>query len=224
MRFISGVYPLRSLLAVTLCISVATTATLAAQSFEVNVVPSWTGGAGQVDKPAAPSQTLTVLVLQGQKAVNFIPDRRGTTPVVEVRDQNSLPIEGAAVVFTLPASGPGGLFSTGQRTATVRTNADGQAAAPFSVNGEAGRFQIQVAATFGRQVGTAIISQSNSLRAGEQTGEHAGRPWYRTWKLWALAGGVAAAAAVAIILATRGGSSSMPTITITPGSPTVSHP
>jgi hypothetical protein len=207
MRLSARVCSLRSLLAVTLCTSVTMTATLGAQDTRAVQLPP---------------QKLTVLVLQGQGAVNFIPDQRATTPVVEVRDQNALPVEGAEVNFTLPASGPGGLFSTGQRTAKLRTNADGQAAAPFTVNGEVGTFQIQVAATFGDRAGSAVISQSNSLRAAEKAAKAVARPWYRSWKFWAVVGG--AGAAVAIVLATTVGGSSAPTVTITPGSPTVGHP
>ena len=178
-------------------------------------------GAWQTTAPA-PSQRLTVLVLQGQGAVNFIPDHNGATPVVEVRDQNSLPVEGADVVFTLPATGPGGTFSSGGQMASVRTNADGQASANFVVNSQAGPFQIRVAATSGERTGSAVISQSNSLRPAEPASARR-RPLYRSWKLWAVVAGAAAAGAALAL--TRGSvATAGPTVTITPGSGTVGHP
>ena len=173
-------------------------------------------------EPALPPEKLTVLVLQGQGAVNFIPDRRGATPVVEVRDRNALPVEGAEVEFTLPASGPGGVFTAGGSVAKLRTNADGQAAASFAVNDKPGPFQIRVRASIGDRKGSALISQVNSVRPPEAPGARK-RPLHRSWKLWAVLAGVAAAGAVVAV--TRGsGSSSGPTITIAPGSPTVGHP
>jgi hypothetical protein len=180
----------------------------------------------KAEKPAVPlrlpPRKLSVFVLQGQGAVNSIQDRRGTTPVVEVRDQNGASVDGAEVVFTLPQSGPGGFFGPDQLTAKVRSRADGQVAAPFIVNGQAGKFQIQVAATLGEQFGSAIISQSNSLRATESGGKKTASRWYKSWKVWAIAGG-AAAATVAALLLTRGGDSK-PTITISSGGPIGSHP
>ncbi|MBL8237975.1 MAG: hypothetical protein JNM66_11180, partial [Bryobacterales bacterium] len=58
--------------------------------------------------PALPAVSLRVLVLEGANAINSIPNRSATFPVVEVRDENDLPVEGAEVVFELPATGPGG--------------------------------------------------------------------------------------------------------------------
>lgn len=233
MKLTFGTIPRRPLLSGVFC-ALIVMATLGAQTFEVNVATNWTGrsqaggapASAPASTPASPQQrqSLTVFVLVGQQAVNSIPDRRGTAPIVEVRDQNSLPVEGADVVFTLPASGPGGVFANGQRTTTVRTNIDGQAVAPFFVNRETGSFEIHVAATYRGQTGSTVITQSNSGRTSEHIAKNAHRPWYRTWKLWAVVGGGGAAAAAAI-LATRGGSSSSATtITITPGSASVGHP
>jgi hypothetical protein len=205
MELIRRAPPLRSLLAATLCLSMTMTAPLGAQ-----------------EKAASPnSPKLTVLVLQGQRAVNFIPDRHGTMPVVEVRDHNALPVEGAEVVFTLPASGPSGVFAGGSRVARIRTNADGQAAVAFTLNEEAGAFQIQVTVASGQSAGEAVISQTNSMRSVRQAGTRAKKAWYRSWVFWTVVAG-AAGAGTAVAL-TRGGNSS-PSITILPGSPTFSHP
>src|SRR5689334_25149534 len=57
-------------------------------------------------------QSLKVIVLQGQHSVNDTNHHIGVQPVIEVRDDNDLPVEGASVVFRLPPSGPGGMFDS----------------------------------------------------------------------------------------------------------------
>jgi hypothetical protein len=163
---------------------------------------------------------LKVFVLEGEAAVNFIPDGKGKTLVVEVRDSNDLPIEGVDVRFELPPSGPGGFFADGKYNLTVKTNLQGQAEAPFAINTQPGPFKINVTATTGENVGHATVSQSNSLKIEEVK---AAKPhhWYTNWKI--LAAAAAAGAIIGIILGTRGGSSK-PTVTITPGAPTFGGP
>ena len=64
--------------------------------------------------PSAASQSvpsvLKIIVLEGNNAFNSIPLGRAVTPIVEVRDDNDFPVEGATVVFTLPTTGPSGVF------------------------------------------------------------------------------------------------------------------
>jgi len=183
--------------------------------------------------PAAaptPGEQLKVFVLEGQGAVNYLPEKRGRTPVVEVRDENDLPVEGADVLFELPASGPGGEFPGSGRSKTVKTGVGGQAAAPFTVNNEAGAFQIKVTAKIGDKIGRAVIGQVNSatpalMMPQKKTG------WFTTRKMLILSS-VAAAGVVAGVMASNGGSSSAtpaapaapPTIIITPGNPTFGGP
>lgn len=167
------------------------------------------------------AQSLKIFVLEGEGAVNSISRRAATAPVVEVRDENDLPVEGAEVVFELPALGPGGVFPGGEHKYTTRTNLQGQARAPFLMNDEPGSFRINITAQIGDRVGRTSISQTNSVRA-EEEGVRLSRPWYKRWQLWAIAGG--AAAAVTAVLVARGDGSSGPTITINPGSPTFGGP
>jgi hypothetical protein len=195
-------------------------------------------GAGAVlsaAQPAAPppptgQEQLKIFVLEGQGAVNYLPEKRGRTPVVEVRDENDLPVEGAEVLFELPSSGPGGEFVGGGHSKTVRTGIGGQAAAPFTVNNQAGSFQIRVTAKIGDKIGRAVIGQVNSatpvmLAPQKKTG------WLTTRKLLIFSS-VAAAGVVAGVMATNGGSSTSapaappapPTIIISPGSPTFGGP
>jgi hypothetical protein len=162
---------------------------------------------------------LKIFVLAGQGAVNFIPDQRATTPVVEVRDENDVPMEGVVVRFDLPATGPGGVFPDGQHVLTAKTNLQGQAAAPFIMNAEQGRFEIAVTVTVADRTARAVISQMNSLTPAVKLAQHK-TPWYLNWKYLVIIG---AAATAGIVFAARAGSS-QPKIVITPGTPTFSGP
>src|SRR6185503_21069676 len=72
---------------------------------------------------------LKIVVIEGEGAKNNIRQRLAAQPVVEVRDEADKPVPGAEVVFQLPAAGAGGVFNGWMRTQTVKTNAQGQAAA-----------------------------------------------------------------------------------------------
>lgn len=179
----------------------------------------------QASQPAAPQSVpsvLKVVVLEGNNSTNSIPLGRSVTPIVEVRDDNDFPVEGATVVFTLPATGPSGVFPGNRTSLTTRSDARGQAAAAFMVTATAGRFRIQVTATAGNRKGETWIDQTNT------TGAYIGpaiarKPWYKKWKIWAIVGGAAVAGGVVAL--TRGGSSaSPPAITITGGGPVFGGP
>lgn len=183
----------------------------------------------QVPAPAAGPEPagapLNLFVLQGQNAINSVPDRTAIQPVVEVRDENQQPLEGADVVFELPSTGPSGLFPGQQLTFTTKTNLRGQAGAPFTPNMTTGRFTIKVTATLRNRTGHINITQTNALRPATATEEKPHGLKSRTWKIVLIA--AAAGAITGIIVAvTRGGSSSKPstTITVTPGSPTFGSP
>src|SRR5581483_12164705 len=87
--------------------------------------PASSGQAPATAPPTAPPPTvagLKILVLEGQNAVNSTSAHQAIQPVVEVRDQDDRPVEGASVVFRLPPSGPGGTFPNNAATQTVRTD------------------------------------------------------------------------------------------------------
>ena len=63
---------------------------------------------------ASPVESLKIFVLEGQGAIHSIRDQGAAMPVVEVRDDNGLPVEGAEVKFDLPPAGPGGSFQIGR--------------------------------------------------------------------------------------------------------------
>jgi len=170
-------------------------------------------------KVLGPQDGLKILVLEGAGAFNFIPDRISKAVVVEVRDKNDQPVEGASVIFELPQNGPGGTFASGEHSRTMKTDLRGQAPVAFEISPEQGRFQIAVSATFGDASGKATISQSNSMTPiSERKREE--RHWYTSKKVLIIGAAVAAGAVVGIVLATRGSKSSGPTVVITPGTPT----
>jgi hypothetical protein len=176
---------------------------------------------------AKPDEYLKIYVLEGQGAINSIPQRRVTIPVVEVRDENDLPVEAAEVIFELPERGPGGTFAAGKRIHTARTNLQGQANAPFFINTVAGSFVMSVSARKLARSGQAAIEQTNSPLPLEEAMKPK-QPWYKSWKILTLLG--AAATAGGAIALTQGGNSgggpgaAIPTIAISPGSPTFGGP
>ena len=179
-------------------------------------------------QPSLPTvQSLKVTSLVGNRGVNDL-ERRVMTPlVVQVLDQNSRPVDGAQVVFRFPLKGPGASFPNQQTSQTVRTNADGQAAAVgWMANREVGSFQVEVTASRGNEVGSATISMTNATRiVGYDQAKH--KNWWSS--KWAKIGVVAGVAGVVtgIVLATHGGGSvntGNSTVTATPGSPTIGGP
>jgi hypothetical protein len=173
-------------------------------------------------------QNLKVTALAGSHEMNDLERHIMAPLVVQVLDQNDRPVEGADVVFRFPLNGPGATFRNGNTSQTVRTNSQGQASAiNWTANSQTGTFNVRVTATYGNQLGEATVPMTNVTRIVESEQKRAkGEHWYSpAWvKVALIAGG--AAAVTGIILATRGGSStsSTPTITITPGSPTVGGP
>lgn len=162
-------------------------------------------------------QQLSVVALEGDKVINSIPTLQATAPVVEVRDANDFPVEGADVVFTLPSSGSAGTFARGGLTYATRTDSSGQATAPPVVPKSAGKFEITVTATMGNRTGETKITQTNSTSthiAAEAAPTAGGKPFYKRKLFW-IATGAAVGGIVAAVLLT--GSSS--TVTVTPGTP-----
>lgn len=171
-------------------------------------------------------QSLKIRVLAGSGEQNDL-ERRVMAPlVVQVVDRDERPLEGADVVFRFPVNGPGAAFAGGKSSQTVRTNAEGQAAAlNWMANGQVGRFQVHITASYGNQVGETTLSMINATHVVEETPKTKAASWWsHRWVKVAVIGG-AAAIVVGVVLATRGGSkSSGSTVTIAPGSPTVGAP
>lgn len=169
--------------------------------------------------PAVAGQPLSIAVLEGKDAVNSIPLLRSVAPVVEIRDQNDFPVEGATVVFTLPEQGPGGTFAGGGTSFSTRSDSHGQATPPPIVPRLAGKFEIKVSATAGDRKGETLIAQTNSTGTYSGPALSGGRPFYRKKLTWIVAGSAAAAVILVIALTHHSGSGSSTAVVITPGVP-----
>jgi hypothetical protein len=146
---------------------------------------------------------LKIVVVDGEGAVNIIQQKTAVAPLVEVRDQNGLPVAGAVVKFTITGARHAA-FAGGSPTFTVTADAAGRAAASgFSPLGS-GSVQIQVQAAFQGQTAAATIAQTNVMTAAEASSaasSAAGAPAAGGGGINGLAiagivGGVAAAGAV----------------------------
>ena len=162
--------------------------------------------------PAAPAK-LNIIVLEGENAVNYLGQRAGG-PAVRVEDETRSPVKGAAVLFTLPDSGPSGTFARRALTYLVQTDGGGRAEAKgFRANDIQGKFQIQVRASFHGTTATSSIAQVNAVMpAGAKKRSH---------KLVVILAGVGAAVAAGAVVAARSGGASSTPISITPGTGTV---
>jgi hypothetical protein len=148
-------------------------------------------------------QRLRIIPLEGQNAVNYIQIRTATAPVVEVRDENDRPVEGAAVEFKLPASGPGATFEGGQTIQKAVTDYRGQAGAKgYTINDQPGRFIIDISAAYQGSTGRFVMTQVNST--GPLPPEFGG-PAKRSsaWKWILLGAGAAAGAGLGIYFGTH---------------------
>ena len=129
-------------------------------ALKLAVVLSATGACFAAQDAQAPR--LSIVIVEGEGAINNIKQRTSRETIVEVQDENHRPVAGAAVVFLLPNDGPGGAFAGGSKTATLVTDSAGRSTMPnFQPNQVNGNFQIRVNASTGRPyAASATISQS----------------------------------------------------------------
>jgi hypothetical protein len=165
-------------------------------------------------------------VIRGDNGVNNISTRTAEEPIVEVRDSDLNPIEGAAVTFFLPQSGPGATFGGGGTIQGTQTDSTGRAVGTeLTPNDLVGQFEIEIQVTYEQQTVSTSISQRNTLTGIVESGGGSSAA-----VILGIVG--AAAAGVGLALARRSGGgggggtpppSSTP-IRITPGTPTVGEP
>ncbi len=142
---------------------------------------------------------LSLVVIEGDGAINNIRQRTAREPIVQVQDENHRPVAGAIVTFTLPSRGASGVFANGSQTLTVTTDQQGQAVARgLRPNGVKGQFQIRVNANHNGQTATTTISQTNAILTAAGTVAAAGI----SAKLIAVLAVVGAAAAGGAVYAT----------------------
>ncbi len=177
--------------------------------------------------PPEGSGGIVITILEGEGALNDIRQRTAREPIVQVDDENHRPIAGAAVVFLLPQSGPGGTFADGSLKFSTVTDSNGRAVGKgLQPNKASGSYQIQVIVTVAAQVATATIHQQNVSNGSDQTQNNHSAPTPRPVHALPVkvivitAGSVVAAGTIIAVLVTRGGSSTV----ITAGPPTVGPP
>jgi hypothetical protein len=140
-------------------------------------------------------QSIRILVVAGQDAVNDVDKRVVSEPVVQVQDGSGTPLAGAEVVFRTPSTGPTATFYGATRTTAVTTDDKGQArAAGMTPNTDVGMFEIAVTATHGSAQAETFITQTNTFSAVEKKKGGLG------WRLWTAIG---AGAVIGIIAAAR---------------------
>ncbi len=183
--------------------------------------------AAQSQAPALPVgqpsaiQSLKVIPLAGDGETNDLQRRVMAPLVVQVLDQESRPVEGADVTFRFPIQGPSAAFADQKNSQTVRTNADGQASATgWTANTMVGRFQVQVTASRGNELGTAVLFMTNVTTLTEEGKKKRKSLWSSKWTKIGVIAGAAAIVAV-VILATRSNGNGTTTITAVPGFPTI---
>ena len=171
---------------------------------------------------------LTIRVAEGEGAAYAVGSRATRGLTVLVTDETGRPVEGATVSFTLPAEGPGGVFSTGGRTEIAATRADGRAAVwGMQWNRTAGPFEIRITAVKGQARAGVVSSQSLSNAPLARDAEGGKLPRARgghklLWISLVVAG--AAAVGVAGVAARKSGAAAASSMT-TPlkiGTPTIS--
>lgn len=142
-------------------------------------------------------------------------------PIVQVEDENGKPIQGASVVFALPAQGPGGTFENSTQTLIVTSDAHGRAIARgIRLNKLTGPFTIRVTASSQGRTANVSISQTTISAVIRANG-----PFGVSTKSWVITGLtlLAIGGAVFAYKDLKSGANSN-TITATPGIPVVGGP
>ena len=186
-----------------------------------------------------PPRQLVVTVTQGDNAEHDIQAPREIDITVRVADQAQMPIQNAVVVFQLPQSGPGGSFLNDSRFATVMSDEQGMASARgFRANSAVGEYAVMVTVSY-RDYQSVTLNVAQKNVDSSLIRQPGAPPPVVTRKsgngkiiaIVALIGGAAAGAALG--LSGGGGSTGggtvtppppTPSITITPGNPTVGAP
>jgi hypothetical protein len=152
------------------------------------------------DDPAS----LQVRIKEGDGQTYPVGSRATRGITVEVTDETGNPVEGAAVSFALPETGPTGEFATGSKTEIVTTHADGTASAwGMHWNRQAGAFDVRITVSKGAaRAGTVCSQHLAETTASNPSVGGSSHKW-----LWITLAVVAVGAGVGIGEAMKGGSS-----------------
>jgi len=180
----------------------------------------------QTPVPATAPTQITILILEGEGAINNVRQRVARESMVQVQDENHKPVAGAAVTFFLPGDGPSGVFSNGSRSITMLTDEQGKAAVRgMRLNKVQGRMQIRVQASYKGLTSNATISQTSMVAAAAAgaAGGAAISGKLLAIILLAAAGGVAGGVAAANS-GGGGGAKTPAAVAVSAGTPSVGPP
>jgi hypothetical protein len=172
--------------------------------------------------PSQPSG-LKVVVLEGEGAINNSSQQRAKEPVVQVNDDNDVPVQDATVIFMLPESGASGTFGSSGLTLTMQTDERGQAIGKgLQPNKVIGQFQIRVIASQGGRTARAMITQTNAAPAVAKSSSKA-------MLVLIIIAGAAGGGAAAALAGKKGSSGAAaapvgPATVVTPGTPVLGGP
>jgi len=126
----------------------------------------------QIAVAQQPPVALTIAVVQGNGAVNYVNHKPTQVPVVKVADSSGRGLAGAKVSFEAPQSGPSATFKGARMYAGV-TGSDGTLkAAGFAPNAEAGAFMVHVVAEYEGQTVDKQIPQNNVAPPAAKSNHH----------------------------------------------------
>ncbi|MBV8819824.1 MAG: hypothetical protein JO022_15790 [Acidobacteriaceae bacterium] len=124
----------------------------------------------QAMSPLPAEHSLKVLPLAGNHEKNDVARRVMSPLVVEILDQNDMPVEGAEVVFRFPISGATAAFDHQEPAHSFKSNGQGEAAATgWIANETPGKFTVHVTASRGNQIGETTIEMENAANLPDPT-------------------------------------------------------
>jgi hypothetical protein len=193
----------------------------------LGILPCLTGA----PQEAGPTK-LKLVIIEGDGAINNVRERTAREPIVQVVDENDRPVAGATVFFMLPNTGASANFADG--TFSLRTTTDklGRAVARgLRANGEVGKYQIRVEASFQNVTVNGTLGQANAvLTSGAAAGGAAGVAAGISTKAVVVLAIVGAAAAGGTVALIKGGDDPAkppqppPVAVIRPGNPSFGAP
>lgn len=117
----------------------------------------------QLIAPLPMEHSLKILPLAGNHEKNDVTRHIMAPLVVEILDQNDMPLEGVEVVFRFPISGATAAFDDQQPARSFKTNGQGEAVATNWVASDTfGKFTVHVTASRGNRMGETTIDMENA--------------------------------------------------------------
>ena len=159
--------------------------------------------------------SLKIQILEGEGASYTVGSRATRGITVLISDEIGRPVEGATVTFRLPDQSSSGVFTSGARTESVLTQADGKAAVwGMQWSRNPGKVDVQITAVQGdARAGTVCPLE---LLDGRISSSRGGHKW-----IWIVAGAVGGAAGAGVALRSHGSTAAAEAPTLKIGTPTI---